>query len=60
MVSPSFTHTGVCTKMSWLKIIGTILLGTVLIVGVVALTYYQWSDCLEENSFFTCARMLNK
>ena len=46
--------------MSWLKIIGTLVLGTALIVGVVALTYHQWSDCLEENSFFTCARMLSK
>ena len=26
----------------------------------VALSYHQWSDCLEENSYFTCARMLNK
>jgi len=46
--------------MSWFKIIGTLVLGTVLIVGVAALVYHQWSDCLEENSFFTCARMLNK
>lgn len=46
--------------MSWLKIIGTLVLGTALIVGAVALAYHQWSDCLEENSFFTCARMLSK
>lgn len=23
-------------------------------------TYYTWSDCLEENSFITCMRMLSK
>ena len=32
-----------------------------LIIGcAIALVYHQWSDCLEENSYFTCARMLNK
>ena len=46
--------------MSWLKIIGTLVLATAIIAGVLALAYHQWSDCLEENSFFTCARMLNK
>lgn len=25
-----------------------------------AIAYHMWSDCLEENSLFTCARMLNK
>jgi hypothetical protein len=38
----------------------TILAATVAIMGLVALATHQWSDCLEENSFFTCARMLNK
>jgi hypothetical protein len=46
--------------MSWFKIIGTLVLATAIIAGVVALTYHQWIDCLGENSFFTCARMLNK
>lgn len=43
-----------------MKNIATILLGIALIVGVVFYTYHVWSDCLNENSFFTCARMLNK
>ena len=36
------------------------ILAILLIVGCLALAYHQWDDCLEENSFFTCARMLNK
>ncbi len=38
-----------------------IVIATVILTGsVIALGWYQWSDCLEENSFFTCSRMLNK
>jgi hypothetical protein len=43
-----------------MKNIATILFGIALIVCVVYYTYHVWSDCLNENSFFTCARMLNK
>ena len=32
----------------------------IFIVGVGFYLQYIWSDCLDENSFFTCARMLNK
>jgi hypothetical protein len=36
------------------------LVGMLLVIGLVfAIGFYQWSDCLEENSFLTCARMLN-
>jgi len=43
-----------------MRTIAMLLVGVALIAGVIALSYHQWSDCLEENSFFTCARMLNK
>ena len=46
--------------MDWIKNIGILLFSAAIIAGVLALAYHQWSDCLEENSFFTCARMLNK
>jgi len=37
------------------------LVGVLAIIGiVVGYTYYVWDDCLDENSFITCARMLNK
>ena len=32
----------------------------IFIVGVGFYLQHIWSDCLEENSFFTCVRMLNK
>ena len=31
-----------------------------LIAAIGFYTYYIWSDCLGENGFLTCARMLNK
>ena len=31
-----------------------------IFAAILAYGYHTWSDCLEENSFFTCARMLNK
>ena len=38
-----------------------VVIATVMLTGsVIALGWYQWSDCLEENSFLTCSRMLNK
>jgi len=37
-----------------------ILFATTLVVGFVSLAIFQWSDCLDENSIFTCVRMLNK
>lgn len=36
------------------------LAGVILIVFAGWYTTHVWSDCLEENSFLTCARMLNK
>lgn len=37
------------------------IIGALLIIGaIIALTVHQWSDCLEENSFWTCQRMLLK
>ena len=45
---------------SWTKSILTLIFGIFLMGCVVALVWHQWEDCLEENSFFTCARMLNK
>jgi len=43
-----------------LEIIGYSLAAVVIIACVGAYTYHIWSDCLEENSVLTCARMLNK
>ena len=37
-----------------------ILLTVVIVGGATLLVTHQWSDCLEENSIFTCARMLNR
>jgi hypothetical protein len=37
------------------NIILAIVVGLLLAIGT-----YQWQDCLAENSFLTCARMLNK
>lgn len=32
-----------------------------VIVGLIVwYTHHVWSDCLDENSFLTCMRMLNK
>jgi len=46
------------TNDSWPKII-LMLIASVAIFGLFGwYTYYTWSDCLEENSFITCARML--
>jgi hypothetical protein len=33
---------------------------SVIIIGAIFMSYHIWSDCLEENSFFTCSRMLTK
>lgn len=43
-----------------MRTIAMIVVSVAFISGVIALSYHQWSDCLEENSFFTCARMLIK
>ena len=43
----------------WFKHISILLVSVVIIAGVLALAYHQWSDCLEENSVITCMRMLN-
>lgn len=34
--------------------------GIIFIVGIGFYLQHIWSDCLAENSFLTCARMLNK
>lgn len=47
-------------EFSWTKSIATLVFALLLIAGAVWYTYYTWSDCLEENSFITCARMLSK
>ena len=36
------------------------LFAIALVGGIIYLSLYQWRDCLEENSFFTCMRMLSK
>ena len=45
---------------SWTKSITTLIIAIMLIIGAVWYTVHTWSDCLEENSYFTCARMMNK
>jgi len=47
-------------EFSWTKSIATLVFALALLVGAVWYSYYTWSDCLEENSFVTCARMLYK
>jgi len=40
-----------------------VIYGIAITIGVVLVGWYLihiWSDCLEENSVFTCMRMLNK
>ena len=40
-----------------------LIYGIAITLGLVLIGWYSthiWSDCLEENSFFTCMRMLNK
>ena len=45
---------------NWGMSIITLIIGLFLMGCAVALVWHQWDDCLEENSFFTCARILNK
>ena len=45
---------------SWTKSIATLLFAILLIAGAGWYTVHTWSDCLEENSWLTCARMLYK
>lgn len=41
--------------------VGAYALGLVAFIALVGYyIYYIWSDCLGENGFLTCARMLNK
>ena len=40
-----------------------LIYGTAAIIFIVSIAFYLhhiWSDCLADNSFLTCARMLNK
>ena len=40
-----------------------VIYGIAITIGIVLVGWYLhhiWSDCLEENSVFTCMRMLNK
>jgi hypothetical protein len=43
-----------------MKLIAQIAGLCIIILLSSAIAYHMWSDCLEENSLFTCARMLNK
>ena len=41
--------------------VGIYAVGTAVIVGLIVwYTNHVWSDCLDDNSFLTCMRMLNK
>jgi hypothetical protein len=44
----------------WLKIIVYLIFIVVVFGGIGWYTVHTWSDCLEENSVLTCARMLYK
>ncbi|MEK9909374.1 MAG: hypothetical protein VW498_03315 [Candidatus Thalassarchaeaceae archaeon] len=47
-------------RTSWTEI-GIYAVAAVILFGLVGwYTYYIWSDCLGENGFLTCARMLSK
>jgi len=40
-----------------------LIYGIAIAIGLLLLSWYLihiWSDCLNENSVFTCMRMLNK
>ena len=40
-----------------------LIYGTAAIIFIIGVAYYLnhiWNDCLNENSVFTCMRMLNK
>ena len=45
---------------SWGKSIGTLLIAIALLAGSLWYASYTWNDCLEENSWLTCSRMMNK
>lgn len=45
---------------SWTKSIATLVFAIALLAGSLWYMVYTWSDCLEENSYLTCARMMNK
>lgn len=45
---------------SWTKSIVTLFIAIMLVIGAAWYTVHTWSDCLEENSYLTCARMMNK
>jgi len=47
-------------EFSWTKSIATLVFALMLIVGAGWYTFHVWDDCLQENSWFTCARMLQK
>lgn len=41
--------------------IGIKALGVAILIGLIGwYTVHVWSDCLDENSFLTCVRMLSK
>jgi len=44
----------------WITV-GICVLGFVALFAVIGfLNYYIWADCLDENGFLTCARMLGR
>jgi uncharacterized membrane protein YhaH (DUF805 family) len=47
-------------KLTWIKSLIIVVFSLIVFGCVIALATHQWKDCLEENSWFTCARMLNK
>jgi len=51
---------GITLMKDWLKIIGYLIAIAVIFGSIGWYTVHTWSDCLEENSFVTCARMLYK
>ncbi len=41
--------------------VGIYAIGLVALIAAIGFyVYYVWSDCLGENGFLTCARMLSK
>jgi len=37
------------------------VIGIMVVIGLLSwYTYHIWTDCLDENSVFTCMRMLTK
>ena len=46
------------TNESWFSIVLKLMAAIIFFGFIGWYTHYTWSDCLEENSFITCFRML--